>query len=138
MDELLESYSSELANEDLLEMENSMNDESEEIFFAEPIKQHSTKQMTKFFKHIDSVIRIIEESDSNETRMTRVMREIQNFLAYYKELYRERKNAARELSLDCFIEKVEDHQHIIPGTLRDQESDDPDSPDPVLSSVRSM
>jgi hypothetical protein len=61
VDELLESYLSELANEDLLEMENNMNDESQEPFFAEPIKQLSTKQMTGFFKHIDSVIRVIEK-----------------------------------------------------------------------------
>jgi hypothetical protein len=63
VDELLESHSSELANEDLLEIENNMNDESEEPFFAEPIKQHSTKQMTEFFRQIDNPIRIIEESD---------------------------------------------------------------------------
>jgi hypothetical protein len=48
VDELLESHSSELANEDL-EMENNMKDESQEPFFAEPIKQLSTKQMTEFF-----------------------------------------------------------------------------------------
>jgi hypothetical protein len=50
VDELLESHSSELANEDLLEMENNMNDESQEPFISEPIKQLSTKQMTEFFK----------------------------------------------------------------------------------------
>jgi hypothetical protein len=66
------------------------------------------------------------------------LKEIQNSLACYKELYRERKNAARHLSLDCFIKKVEDHQPAIPGTSREQESDDPDSPDPFHSSVRSM
>jgi hypothetical protein len=43
MDELLESHSSEFANEDHLEMENNMNDESQEPFFSEPIKQLSTK-----------------------------------------------------------------------------------------------
>jgi hypothetical protein len=49
VDELLESQSSELANEDLLEMENNMNDESQEPLFAEPIKQLSTKEMTESF-----------------------------------------------------------------------------------------
>jgi hypothetical protein len=39
VDELLESHSSELANEDLTEMENNMNDESRELFLAESIKQ---------------------------------------------------------------------------------------------------
>jgi hypothetical protein len=48
VDELLESQSSELANEDLLEMENNMNDEKSGALFAEPIKQLSTKQMTAF------------------------------------------------------------------------------------------
>jgi signal recognition particle subunit SEC65 len=84
-------------------------------FFAEPIKQHSTKQITELFKQIDSAIRITEENYSDETRSTRVAREIQNSLACYKELYRERKNTARQLSLDCFIKKVEDYQPVIPG-----------------------
>jgi hypothetical protein len=38
VDELLESHSSELANEDLLEMENKMDDESQKPFFTEPTK----------------------------------------------------------------------------------------------------
>jgi hypothetical protein len=38
VDELLESHSPELANEDFLGTENNMNDESQEPFFAEPIK----------------------------------------------------------------------------------------------------
>jgi hypothetical protein len=76
-----------------------MNDESQKPLFPEPIKQLSIKQMTKFFKHTDSAIRIIEENDPNETRSVKVAREIQNSLAYYKELYRERKNAAHQLSL---------------------------------------
>jgi hypothetical protein len=74
----------EFANGDLLEMENNMNDESQEPFFAEPIKQLSTKQMTAFFKHTDSAIRIIEENDPNETRSAKVAREIQNSFACYK------------------------------------------------------
>jgi hypothetical protein len=52
--ELLESHSSELANEDL-EIENNMND-GQEPFFDEPIKQLSTKQITEFFKRTDSAI----------------------------------------------------------------------------------
>jgi hypothetical protein len=44
VEELLESHSSDLTNEDLLKMENNMNDESQEPFFAEPIKQLSTKR----------------------------------------------------------------------------------------------
>jgi hypothetical protein len=62
--------------------------------------------MTAIFKHIDSVIRIIEENDTNETRGAEVAREIQNSLACYRELYRERKIAARQLSRDCFIKKL--------------------------------
>jgi DNA topoisomerase VI subunit B len=60
VDEMLESSPSELANEDLLELENNTNDDSHEPFLSEPIKQLSTKQITKFFKYIDSSIRIIE------------------------------------------------------------------------------
>jgi hypothetical protein len=48
VDELLESRSSELANKDLLEMENNVNDERQEPFFAEPIKQLSRKEITAF------------------------------------------------------------------------------------------
>jgi hypothetical protein len=94
--------------------------------------------LTGFFKHTDIAIRIIEENDPNETISTKVAREIQNPLACYKEIYREKKNAAHQLSLNCFIKKVEDHQPIIPGTSREQENDAPDSPDSVHSSVRSM
>jgi hypothetical protein len=72
------------------------------------------------------------EYDPNGARSAKVVREIQNSLACYKELYRERKNAAHLLSLDCFIKQVEDHQPIIPGTSREQESDDTDSPDPAI------
>jgi hypothetical protein len=136
VDELLEYHSPELANEDLLKMGNNMNDDSQEpLIFAEPIKQLSTKQIIEFFKHTDSAIRIIEENDPNETRSTKVAREIQNYLVCYKELYRERKNAARQLSLHCFIKKVEDHQPVIRRASRERESDDPD---PVPSCVRSM
>jgi DNA-directed RNA polymerase specialized sigma24 family protein len=49
LDELLESHSSELANEDLLQMKNNLNDESQEPIFATAIKQLSTKEMTEFF-----------------------------------------------------------------------------------------
>jgi hypothetical protein len=62
--------------------------------------------MIKFLKHVDSAIRIIEENYSHETRSSNVAREIRTFLACYEELYIERKNAARQLSLDCFIKKV--------------------------------
>jgi hypothetical protein len=44
VDELLESHSSELANEDL----NNMNDDSLEPFLTECIKELSTKQITDF------------------------------------------------------------------------------------------
>jgi RNase H-fold protein (predicted Holliday junction resolvase) len=84
-------------------MDNNMNDEGQEPFFAEPIKQHSTKQITELFKQIDSAVRITEENYSDETRSTKVAREIQNSLVSNKELYRERKNTARQLSLLCFI-----------------------------------
>jgi hypothetical protein len=103
VDELLESHSSELATEDLLEMENNMNDDSQEPSLAELTKQVSGKQMTECFKHADSAIRTMEENDPNETRSAKVVREIQNSLTRYKELYREGKNAARQLSLNCFI-----------------------------------
>jgi hypothetical protein len=49
VDELLESYSCDLDNEDFLEMGNIIIDARQEPFFAEPIKQLSTKQMTEFF-----------------------------------------------------------------------------------------
>jgi hypothetical protein len=39
VDELLEFHSSELANENLIEMKNNMNDESQKPLFAEPINQ---------------------------------------------------------------------------------------------------
>jgi hypothetical protein len=79
-------------------MENNMNDASQEPYFAEPIKQLSTKQMTAFFKHIDSIIIIIEKHDPNETRSAQVAREIRNSLACYKELCRGRKMLPVSLS----------------------------------------
>jgi hypothetical protein len=103
VDELLGSHSSVLNNKDLLEVENNMNDESQEPFFAESIKQLSTKQMTEVFKHMDSAIRITGKNYPNGTRSAKVEREIQNSLARYKEFYRERNNASLQLSLDCFI-----------------------------------
>jgi hypothetical protein len=45
-------------------------------FFAEPIKQLSTKKITEYFKHIDSAIRIIEGNYPNENRSAKVAREI--------------------------------------------------------------
>jgi hypothetical protein len=104
-------------------MEN-MNGESWEPIFAEPIKQFSTKRMTEFFKHPDSAMRIIEENDPNATRSGKVAREIQNSSACYKELYRETKNAARHLSLDCFNKKK--FKIISLSSQGLQESDDPD------------
>jgi hypothetical protein len=76
VDDLLESHSSELANEERLEMENNMNYESQEPFFPEPIKQLQAIQMAEFFKYIDSAIRITEENDPNETRSAKIARQI--------------------------------------------------------------
>ena len=130
VDELLQSHLSEITNEDLLEMENDRENDKEGELSVEPIKHLSTAQLTEFFQHTDNAIKIIEENDPNTDRSAKVSREIQNSLACYKELYRERKNAARQTSLDHFLTKAENHQPSIPGPSREQESD-PDSQEPV-------
>jgi hypothetical protein len=48
-------------------MENNMNDEHQEPFFADPIKQLS-KEKDYIFKHNDSAIKVTEENHPNETR----------------------------------------------------------------------
>jgi hypothetical protein len=58
--------------------------------------------MTEFSKHTDSAIRIIEENYLNETRSAKFAREIL-WLAPRNFIERERKNAARQLSQDCFV-----------------------------------
>jgi hypothetical protein len=58
-----------------------MNDERQEPFFAKPIKQLSTKQMTQFFKHTGNAIRIIE---GNYPRSAEVAREIKIFWLHTK------------------------------------------------------
>jgi hypothetical protein len=95
---------------------------------VEPVKLLSTKQTAEFIKHIDTAISIIDENDPNKERSAEVARDIQSSLACYKELKRERKNAAYQLTLDHFFNTAENRQSTDPGPSKDRKNDDPDSP----------
>jgi hypothetical protein len=56
------------------------------------------KQLTEFFKHMNTAIGIIYNNDANRERSVKVTRVIQCVVACYKELYSERQKAAWQLS----------------------------------------
>lgn len=80
------------------------NDKLEELD-VESIKYISTTQLIEFFQHIGSAIKIIEKTVPNTDRSAKVSREIQNSLACYKELYREKKKAALSVESRLFSNK---------------------------------
>jgi hypothetical protein len=91
-------------------------------------------KLLNFFKHIDTAISIIDENDPNRESSAKVARDIQSSFACYEELYRERKNAAYQLTLDHFFNIAENRQSTVPGTSKEQNNDDPDSPVSFYSS----
>jgi hypothetical protein len=127
VDEFLQSHTEELTND--LELKKDLNEKSDESSVVEPVKLLSTKQIAEFFKHIDTAIIIIDENDpNNRERSVKVARDIQSFLACFKELYKERKNAASQLTLDHFFNIAENRQSTDPGPSKERKNDDPDSP----------
>jgi hypothetical protein len=71
------------------------------------LKHLTTKQLVEFFKHTDIAIGIIDENDASRESSDKVARGIESALACYKELYRKRQKAARQLSLRHFFKRVE-------------------------------
>jgi hypothetical protein len=134
VDEFLRSHTEELTSEDLLELENYLNEKGDESSVVEPVKLLSTKQIAEFFKHTGTAISNIDENDPNRERSSKVARDIQSSLACYKELHRERKNAAYQLTLDHFFNIAENRQSTNPGPLKERKNDDPDSPVSFYSS----
>jgi hypothetical protein len=128
VDEFLRSHTEELTNEDLLELEKDLNEKGDESSVVERVKLLSTKQTAEFFKHIHTAISIIDENDPNRERSAKVARDIQSSLACYKELYRERKNAAYQLTLDHFFNIAKTRQSTDPGPSKERKNYDPDSP----------
>jgi hypothetical protein len=115
VDELLRPHTEELTNDYLLELEKDLNEKGDESSVVKPVQLLLTKQIAEFFKHIDTAISIIDENDPNRERRAKAARDTQSALACYKELYRERKNAAYQLTLDHFFNIAENRQSTNPG-----------------------
>jgi hypothetical protein len=107
-------------------LEKDLNEKGDEFSVVKPV-QLLSKQIAEFFKHTDTAISIIDENDPNRERGAKVARDIQSALACYKEFYRERKNAAYQLTLDHFFNIAENRQFTDPGPSKERKND-PDSP----------
>jgi hypothetical protein len=120
VDELLRSHTEELTNEDLLELEKDLNEKVMNPLLLNLLNSFRQSKLLNFFKHIDTAISIIDENDPNRERSAKVARDIQSTLACYKELYRERKNAAYQLTLDNFFNIAENRQFTDQGLQRSE------------------
>jgi hypothetical protein len=76
---------------------------------VEPVKHHSTNQLTELLKYINTVTGIIDDNDNRE-RSAKVTKAIESAVACYKELYSKRQEAACKLSLNHFFKRVESCQ----------------------------
>lgn len=75
IDELIQSYSEPLPNEDLIKLqERNIQDEEEEPDNELIVKTLTTKNMNEAFTHLDKLLTIMEECDPNGELISQVGR----------------------------------------------------------------
>ncbi|MEE6472512.1 hypothetical protein FKM82_009634 [Ascaphus truei] len=105
--ELLASHSEPLSNEDLLELEEEReeDDVQDEVETIEQPEGLSSKILFETFRHLDSAMAFFEKHDRDFERSSKVNAIISGGYACYKEIYREKKRATLQTSLDTYFPK---------------------------------
>jgi hypothetical protein len=110
VEELFQSCMEELSSANLLELEKELNDGDDESSNVKPVNIFQQKQLTEFFKHIDTVTGIRDDHNANRERTAKVTRVIGSAMACYKEFYSERQKAESHLSIHHSFKRVESYQ----------------------------
>jgi hypothetical protein len=114
--ELLQSYSQDLSNEDLIEMEEQGiveedEDEQEVAMETAPLPAFTIQRLVEAFRNIKSAMEIFETDDPNFERSSKVLEAMKNTYACYREIYHEKKKASSvQTSLDSCFKKPQPMQ----------------------------
>lgn len=109
---LLENDVEELTNQDLIEIEEQRVAEKNVMELKEldeleePPKKFVLKDMAAAFSQINDAIKKFENMDKDIDRSSRVHGLIQQALACYYEIYREKKQQTVQTNLDVFLRKT--------------------------------
>ncbi|XP_064410189.1 tigger transposable element-derived protein 1-like [Latimeria chalumnae] len=113
IEEVLESHTEELTNEDLqqLEVQRACIEEDDED--DDPKEQPqpqmlTTKRMAEAFHHIDIAMQIFSDDDPNRERSSKVSRGISDVLRCYSEIYQEKKKKSLQQTLAVFFCRKEE------------------------------
>ena len=106
-EDFLLSHREELRNDDLLALEEERIREESESSPEEvvPVKTLTTKVMAKGFKLVNEAMAIFDEYDPDYMRSSKVQREMENVLKYYKEVNEQKMKAATQVSNMKFFKK---------------------------------
>ncbi|XP_040194034.1 tigger transposable element-derived protein 1-like [Rana temporaria] len=105
--ELLASHTESLSNEDLLELEEEREEDVQdgvEIIDHQP-EGLTTKILFEAFRHLDSAMALFEKHDRDFERSSKVNANISGAYACYKEIYREKKRATLQTSIETYFSK---------------------------------
>eukprot|EP00106_Octopus_bimaculoides_P013734 XP_014781176.1 PREDICTED: tigger transposable element-derived protein 1-like [Octopus bimaculoides] len=95
IDELLQSHSDELTNEELVAMQEEATAEKEKDTVDEtPVSTFKLKGLEEAFQHLDKALEIFQVQDPNFERSARVSTTITNASLCYRKIYREQKYAS--------------------------------------------
>ena len=98
----------ELTNEDLMELETQRKDkERQEEEVTEEPKSITMQEMAKGFALSEEALLVFEAQVSNVERYMKVAAAIQNAIQCYRVIYKEKKRATTQTSLDRFSRGVD-------------------------------
>ncbi|CAB3229511.1 unnamed protein product [Arctia plantaginis] len=108
IDDLLCSYSQELTNEDLIELEAQVQKEaieSQEIasFISNSEKELTLKKLSVAFANLENAMKIFEENDPNFERSFNVNNKICAAYQCYQDLYDSKKKEVKQSRIDSFF-----------------------------------
>lgn len=100
--ELLDSHSEPLSNDDLMELEkqNTLEEMEED---KEPERTLSVKIFEEIFNHINQAIHLLQENDPNPNRSNGKTNAIENDMKVYKELFEAKKRMAKQTVISSFF-----------------------------------
>ena len=104
-EELLESHSEELTNEELMELEEMQRKEEQEETEDEPlpIKKFDTKLLAAAFSKIEEALTLLEGQDPNVERFSKVSTTIHDAMQCYHIIKDEKERKTTQTSLYSFF-----------------------------------
>lgn len=103
-EELLASHTEPLSNEDLLELEEEREDDVQDgVEIIEQPEGLTTKILFEAFRHLDSAMAIFEKHDRDFEISSKVNTNISGAYVCYNEIYREKKRATLQTSIDTYF-----------------------------------